>query len=78
MAVGNFKAEQPGAVCGSDQHPLYRKWRANLPDWNEDEEPGTVLSCVIADAGTKNKCGHGKAEMQDVKTIVSRSRISAF
>ena len=46
---------------------------------NEDEEPGTVLSCVIADAlGTKNKSGCAKAEMQDVKTIVSRSRISAF
>ncbi|EDP18705.1 hypothetical protein CLOBOL_01067 [Enterocloster bolteae ATCC BAA-613] len=34
--------------------------------------------CNCGCTGTKNKSGCAKAEMQDVKTIVSRSRISAF
>ena len=50
MAFGNPAAGKPGTVQERNQYPLHSQRRENLPDRNEDEEPGTVLSCVIADA----------------------------
>ena len=53
MAFGNPAAGEPGTVQERNQYPLHSQRRENLPDRNEDEEPGTVLSCVIGDAGIK-------------------------
>ena len=38
---------EPGTVQGAIQYPLQPNGERIYKDRNEDEEPGTVLSCVI-------------------------------